>query len=187
MRSSSRNCSKMNTTQIIDTSILVQVMAWCHQATSHYLTNVDADLCCPMMSLGCNELIFIFPSAVIMPYWSVNVREMLLHYELGSLTLLLHSLSAIIINYSGQVSFNSLKLSDAYMRIIIIFVSIMSCFLFYIKPFPQPMMTDHQLDQWNLNQNTFFSENTFKNVYYVQGLVSWYAGCSIIPVYMYFV
>ena len=40
-----------------DRSTLVQVMAWCHQATSHYLTNVDPDLCRHMASLGLNELI----------------------------------------------------------------------------------------------------------------------------------
>ena len=43
-----------------DQSTLVQVMAWCHQATSHYLTvtwaNVDPDLCCHMAPLGHNEL-----------------------------------------------------------------------------------------------------------------------------------
>ena len=38
------------------TSTLVQVMAWCCQATSHYWANVDPDLCCHMASLGHNEL-----------------------------------------------------------------------------------------------------------------------------------
>ena len=50
-----------------DKSTLVQVMALCHQATSHYLnqyrqqaitwTNVDLDPCRHMTSLGHNELI----------------------------------------------------------------------------------------------------------------------------------
>ena len=37
-------------------SALVQVMAWCHQATSH--SNVDQVLCCHMASLGYNEIIY---------------------------------------------------------------------------------------------------------------------------------
>ena len=40
-----------------DESILVQVMAWCRQATSHYLSQCDHDLCHHMASLGHNELI----------------------------------------------------------------------------------------------------------------------------------
>ena len=46
-----------------DQSTLVQVMAWCRQATSHYLSqcwpswpNVDPDLCHHMASLGHDEL-----------------------------------------------------------------------------------------------------------------------------------
>ena len=39
-----------------DKSAFVQVMAWCHQAPSHYLINVDPYLCSHMMSLGHNEL-----------------------------------------------------------------------------------------------------------------------------------
>ena len=37
-------------------SALVQVMAWCHQATNNYLSNVEPDLCRHMSSLGHNEL-----------------------------------------------------------------------------------------------------------------------------------
>ena len=37
-------------------STLVQAMAWCRQATSHYLSHVDPDLCRHMASLGHNEL-----------------------------------------------------------------------------------------------------------------------------------
>ena len=37
-------------------STLVQVMAWCRQATSHYLSQFDPDKCCHMASLGHNEL-----------------------------------------------------------------------------------------------------------------------------------
>ena len=37
-------------------STLVQVMAWCRQATSHYLSQVDPDLCHHMASLGSSEL-----------------------------------------------------------------------------------------------------------------------------------
>ena len=41
---------------IDDQSTLVQVMAWCRQATSHYLSNVDPDLCRHMVSLAHDEL-----------------------------------------------------------------------------------------------------------------------------------
>ena len=37
-------------------STLVPVMAWCHQATSHYLSQLWPDLCRHMASLGHNEL-----------------------------------------------------------------------------------------------------------------------------------
>ena len=37
-------------------STLVQVMAWCHQATSHYQCQFDPDICRHMASLGHNEL-----------------------------------------------------------------------------------------------------------------------------------
>ena len=39
-----------------DQLILVQVMAWCRQATSHYLSQCGLDLCRHMASLGHNEL-----------------------------------------------------------------------------------------------------------------------------------
>ena len=39
-----------------DNSTLVQVMAWCRQATSHYLSSVDPDLGRHMAALGPNEL-----------------------------------------------------------------------------------------------------------------------------------
>ena len=39
-----------------DKSTLVQVIAWCRQATSITWGNVDPDLCCHMVSLGHNEL-----------------------------------------------------------------------------------------------------------------------------------
>ena len=38
-----------------DKSILVQVMAWCRQATSHNWADVDADLCRHIASLGHGE------------------------------------------------------------------------------------------------------------------------------------
>ena len=41
---------------------LVQVMAWCCQATSHYLSHVDLDPCHHMASLGHNELKYILQS-----------------------------------------------------------------------------------------------------------------------------
>ena len=51
------NCPNMNVTGLHWWSInIVQVMAWCHQATSHYLTNVDPYLCHHMVSLGQNEI-----------------------------------------------------------------------------------------------------------------------------------
>ena len=37
-------------------AILVKVMAWCCQATNHYLSHVDPYLCHHMVSLGNNEL-----------------------------------------------------------------------------------------------------------------------------------
>ena len=46
-----------------DKSTLVQVMAWCHQTTSHYTwISVDQDLQCHMASLGPNELMQWAPS-----------------------------------------------------------------------------------------------------------------------------
>ena len=39
-----------------DKSTLVQIVAWCRQAPSHCLSQVDPDLCCHMASLGVNEL-----------------------------------------------------------------------------------------------------------------------------------
>ena len=39
-----------------DKSTLVQVLAWCHQATSYTWANVDPDLCNQLASLGLNEL-----------------------------------------------------------------------------------------------------------------------------------
>ena len=38
-----------------DKSTLVQVMDWCRQAASHYLSHVDPDLCLHMVSLNYNE------------------------------------------------------------------------------------------------------------------------------------
>ena len=40
-----------------DQSTLVQVMAWCRQATTITWANVDPDICRYMVSLGYNELI----------------------------------------------------------------------------------------------------------------------------------
>ena len=40
-----------------DKSTLIQVMAWCRQATSHYLSQCWPDLCHHMASLNHNELI----------------------------------------------------------------------------------------------------------------------------------
>ena len=37
-------------------STLVQVMAWCRQATAHACANADPDLCHHMVSQGHNEL-----------------------------------------------------------------------------------------------------------------------------------
>ena len=39
-----------------DKSTLVQVMAWCHQAANHYLSQCGPDLCHHMASRGLNEL-----------------------------------------------------------------------------------------------------------------------------------
>ena len=51
------NCSQVIVTRPIDKSTLVQVMAWCHQAPSHYRANVDPNPCRYMASLGHNVLI----------------------------------------------------------------------------------------------------------------------------------
>ena len=39
-----------------DKLTLVQVMAWCQQAASHYLSQYCPNLCCHMLSLNYNEL-----------------------------------------------------------------------------------------------------------------------------------
>ena len=44
---------------IDDQSALVQIMAWCRQATSITWANVDPDLCRHMVSLGHNELRYV--------------------------------------------------------------------------------------------------------------------------------
>ena len=58
------NCPQMSTTRpnwwLVN--ILVQVMAWCRQATSHYMTNVDSYLCRHMESLGHNRVHFVIGS-----------------------------------------------------------------------------------------------------------------------------
>ena len=41
-----------------DKSTLVQILTWCHQATSHYLINVNIDLCRHVASLGHNEFTY---------------------------------------------------------------------------------------------------------------------------------
>ena len=51
-----------------DESTLVQVMAWCRQATSHYPNSVDEDLQRHMASLGPNEL-------------NLSIIQLLLHYN----------------------------------------------------------------------------------------------------------
>ena len=50
-----------------DKSTSVQVMAWCRQATSHYLSNVDPDLCRQIASLGLNELCMCHNSRSVIP------------------------------------------------------------------------------------------------------------------------
>ena len=59
-----------------DQSTLVQVMAWCRQATSHYTwANVDPDLCRHMVSLGHNELNMIYKMVTI--FFSASRRFIL--------------------------------------------------------------------------------------------------------------
>ena len=48
-----------------DKSALVQVMIWCRQATSHYLSQFDPHLCCHMALLVFNEL--IYPISLTLP------------------------------------------------------------------------------------------------------------------------
>ena len=57
-----------------DKSTLVQVMAWCHQATSHDMSKCwPLDLCCQMASLGLNELILIIAPALPELLWLPTV------------------------------------------------------------------------------------------------------------------
>ena len=61
MNSSCEICLRwMPQNPIDDKSTLVQVMGWCHQATSYHL-NLDRDLWRHMVSLGNNELITLRP------------------------------------------------------------------------------------------------------------------------------
>ena len=48
-----------------DKSTLVQVMAWCHQATSHYLSQCWLIPCRLMASLGQNELTYSLPPSLV--------------------------------------------------------------------------------------------------------------------------
>ena len=45
-----------NFTMNVSSSTLVQVRAWCHQTTSHYISQTDPNICCQMASLSHNEL-----------------------------------------------------------------------------------------------------------------------------------
>ena len=69
-----------------DMSTLVQVMAWCHQATSHYLGNVDSVPCRLTASLGHNELIccgLVIRSCGVI--WYIYPRPSgLLHWHWGN-------------------------------------------------------------------------------------------------------
>ena len=58
-----------------DQSTLVQVMAWCRQATSHYLSQCSPRFCCHMVSLGQNELIDWSPTTVKLK-WSWTIWTM---------------------------------------------------------------------------------------------------------------
>ena len=71
-----------------DKSTLVQVMAWCRQATSHY--KVDSVLCCHVASLGPNELINSLTNIVsvddMLPNSTMPLSEqMLTYYQLRSI------------------------------------------------------------------------------------------------------
>ena len=60
-----------------DKSTLVQVMAWCCQASRQQAitwSNVDPDLCRQMASLGLNVLTH---SGVVMPYGDIDLVEIL--------------------------------------------------------------------------------------------------------------
>ena len=52
-------------------STLVQVMAWCHQTTSLYLSMIDLDPCLHMTSLGHNELTEIYLCIYVYLYFEV--------------------------------------------------------------------------------------------------------------------
>ena len=53
-------------------SKLVQVMAWCLQATTITWANVDAGVCRHMVSLGHNELT---QRGLVMPYDNIDLGE----------------------------------------------------------------------------------------------------------------
>ena len=55
-----------------DDSTFLLVMAWCRQKISHYLSNVDPDLCCHMMSL---DLVFIIPSSIYFLKFGTAMRS----------------------------------------------------------------------------------------------------------------
>ena len=54
-----------------DKSTLVQVMAWCHQATSHYWANVVPELCRHRASRGHKEL-----TALLLRYFSRSCQDL---------------------------------------------------------------------------------------------------------------
>ena len=53
-----------------DKFTLIQAMAWCCQATSHYWANVDSDRCCHIASLGHKELSLPYSTVNAVMFWS---------------------------------------------------------------------------------------------------------------------
>ena len=60
-----------------DKSTMVRVMAWCRQATSHYLSQFDLDPCRHMASPGHNELTYIYMMAPDV----INSRGVTVHWQ----------------------------------------------------------------------------------------------------------
>ena len=60
-----------------DKSTLVQVIAWCHQATSHYLNNYFARFCRHLASLGHKELMYILTIFLYAIYGTVCYPQLI--------------------------------------------------------------------------------------------------------------
>ena len=107
-----------------DKSTLVQVMAWCHQTTSHYLS-----LCWPRS---------LSPYGITRPQWVNTWLQRIGQRQLQDEKHLTFGVPYI----RGLTVVNSLRPSDAYMRCWTgsSLVQIMACRLFGAKPLSEPML-----------------------------------------------